>query len=66
MSPKRKTETPRDIVKKLLAEGWIDVGGKGDHRNFKEDGRRVTVDMGVREIPVGTLRSVYRQAGWEW
>ncbi|TAK49798.1 MAG: type II toxin-antitoxin system HicA family toxin [Xanthobacteraceae bacterium] len=28
--------------------------------------RRVTVDMGAREIPTGTLRSIYRQAGWEW
>jgi predicted RNA binding protein YcfA (HicA-like mRNA interferase family) len=27
---------------------------------------RVTLDMGARDIPMGTLRSIYRQAGWEW
>jgi predicted RNA binding protein YcfA (HicA-like mRNA interferase family) len=27
---------------------------------------RVTIDAGAREIPTGTLRSIYRQARWEW
>jgi predicted RNA binding protein YcfA (HicA-like mRNA interferase family) len=26
----------------------------------------VTIDRGAREFPTGTLRSIYRQAGWEW
>lgn len=67
MNAKRLTETPKEIVRKLVAEGWTEVGGKGDHRNFKKAGMgKVTVDMGAREIPVGTLRSIYRQAGWRW
>ncbi|WP_306416210.1 type II toxin-antitoxin system HicA family toxin [Affinirhizobium pseudoryzae] len=28
--------------------------------------RRVSLDMGVREIPTGTLRSIFRQAWWDW
>ena len=42
--------------------------GKGDHVNFTKQGIRivVTIDTGVREILVGTLRSIYRLAGWEW
>ncbi|KAB0681322.1 type II toxin-antitoxin system HicA family toxin [Aureimonas leprariae] len=66
MSPKRQVESPKDIAKRLIAEGWTKRKGKGDHRNFVKDGRLVTLDMGRREIPIGTLRSVYRQAGWEW
>ncbi len=27
---------------------------------------RVTIDTGAREQIAGTLRSIYRQAGWEW
>jgi predicted RNA binding protein YcfA (HicA-like mRNA interferase family) len=42
--------------------------GKGDHVNFTKPGNRfvVTVDTGVKEIPIGTLRSIYRLAGWAW
>jgi predicted RNA binding protein YcfA (HicA-like mRNA interferase family) len=38
---------------------------RGDHHNYNKPGRRfvITVDMGVREIPVGTLRSTERPAG---
>ena len=24
-----------DIIKRLKAEGWVKVGGKGDHEKFK-------------------------------
>jgi len=27
---------------------------------------KVTLDMGVEEVPAGTLRPIYRQAGWTW
>lgn len=42
--------------------------GLGDHVQWKHSATtgRVTVDMGQPEIPTGTLRSIYRQAGWEW
>lgn len=68
MNPKRPTETPKEVVRRLLADGWTERKGKGDHRNFVKPGRPVvvTVDMGVREIPIGTLRNIYRQAGWAW
>lgn len=42
--------------------------GPGDHVQLVHPERsgKVTLDMGTREIPIGTLRSVYRQAGWTW
>lgn len=67
MSPKHPPETPVAIRKKLLADGWTERGGKGDHRNFRKPGHGVvTLDMGVRDIPAGTLRNIYRVAGWAW
>jgi hypothetical protein len=27
---------------------------------------KVTLDIGADPIPTGTLRSIYKQAGWEW
>ena len=57
-----------DNTQQSLAAGWTERKGKGDHVNFNKPGHPfvITVDMGVREIPVGTLRSIYRKAGWNW
>jgi predicted RNA binding protein YcfA (HicA-like mRNA interferase family) len=68
VSPKRPVESPHDIIRRLIADGWVMRKGKGDHINFTKPGVRfvVTVDTGVREIPIGTLRSIYRIAGWAW
>jgi predicted RNA binding protein YcfA (HicA-like mRNA interferase family) len=67
MSPKRTVESPRDVAKRLLAEGYVRRSGKGDHVNFVKAGAPiVTLDMGKREIPIGTLRMIYRAAGWTW
>jgi predicted RNA binding protein YcfA (HicA-like mRNA interferase family) len=60
---------PREVLKRLTAEGWIvKRRGPGDHVQLVHPAKpgKVTVDMGVREIPIGTLRSVFRQAGWKW
>ncbi len=59
----------RDVVKRLEAEGWVIVRrGPGDHVQYKHPERRgrVTLDTGERDIPTGTLRSIYDQAGWDW
>jgi predicted RNA binding protein YcfA (HicA-like mRNA interferase family) len=66
---KHKPITPKEAVKMLEADGWtLKRRGPGDHRQFAHPTKKgkVTVDMGVREIPIGTLRSIYRQAGWNW
>lgn len=66
----RGTMTPKDVVRRLLNDGWIlKRKGPGDHQQFvhpAKPGGRVTVDMGARDIPMGTLRSIFRQAGWTW
>lgn len=68
MPKKHQPMTPAEVCKRLEAEGWIGRPGKGDHRVYRRPGARavVTIDMGRREIPVGTVRSIFRAAGWEW
>lgn len=58
----------RDIIAKLAADGWREVRQKGSHKQFAHPDRtgRVTVPHPKQDIPKGTLRSIYRQAGWEW
>jgi predicted RNA binding protein YcfA (HicA-like mRNA interferase family) len=65
---KHSPESPRDICRRLEADGWVLRKGKGDHRNYNKPRQPsvIMIDMGVREIPIGTLRSIYREAGWDW
>lgn len=44
------------------------VGGKGDHVKFKHPKRpgHVVVPHPRKDLAVGTLRNIYRQAGWAW
>jgi predicted RNA binding protein YcfA (HicA-like mRNA interferase family) len=57
-----------DIIRRLEAEGWEGVGGKGDHRKYKHPAKpgHVTVPHPRKDLPVGTLRNIFRQAGWDW
>jgi len=58
----------KDIIKRLKAEGWVLHHVKGDHHQFKHPERatKVTVPHPKKDLPIGTVRSIYRQAGWEW
>lgn len=69
MGRSQHTNKRREIEKRLRAEGWKIVRtGPGDHVQYKHPTKpgRVTVDTGPSDIPTGTLKSIYDQAGWEW
>jgi predicted RNA binding protein YcfA (HicA-like mRNA interferase family) len=69
MSLRDHSKKTRDVVAKLALDGWEVVRrGPGDHVQFKHPTKpgRVTLDSGASEQTPGTLRSIYRQAGWEW
>ena len=55
----------RTIIRALIADGWELVASKGSHHQFKHPSRpgRVTVPHPKRDIPLGTLRSIEKQAG---
>jgi len=47
-------------------DGWEMVAAHGDHHQFKHPQKkgRVTVPHPNKDIPTGTVRSIYKQAGW--
>ncbi|MFZ0603845.1 MAG: type II toxin-antitoxin system HicA family toxin [Roseiarcus sp.] len=53
-----------DILAALRADGWVEVTQKGSHVQLKHPMRpgRVTVPRPRRDLPIGTLRSIERQA----
>jgi predicted RNA binding protein YcfA (HicA-like mRNA interferase family) len=55
-----------DIIKRLKADGWYLANTVGSHQQYKHPTRpgRVTVTHPRKDIPIGTLRSIYKQAGW--
>jgi len=55
----------RAIIRAIEKDGWIEVGQKGSHKQFKHPTKpgRVTVPHPKRDLPTGTLRSIEKQAG---
>jgi len=56
----------REVKRKLEAVGFVEVGQKGSHVKFAkqtDEGMRTAIVPRHREIAVGTLRSILRQAG---
>ncbi|MBT3968076.1 MAG: type II toxin-antitoxin system HicA family toxin [Gammaproteobacteria bacterium] len=58
----------REVIRHLEADGWTIHHIKGSHHQFKHLSKpgKVTVPHPKKDIPTATLRSIYRQAGWEW
>ena len=55
----------RDVIKALQKDGWYEVNQVGSHKQFKHATKpgRVTVPRPKRDIPIGTLKSIEKQAG---
>jgi predicted RNA binding protein YcfA (HicA-like mRNA interferase family) len=55
----------RGVIKVLQKDGWYEVNQVGSHKQFKHATKpgRVTVLHPKRDIPIGTLKSIEKQAG---
>jgi predicted RNA binding protein YcfA (HicA-like mRNA interferase family) len=56
----------REVKRKLEAAGFMQVSQKGSHVKFvkhADEGTRTAIVPHHREVAVGTLRSIIRQAG---
>jgi predicted RNA binding protein YcfA (HicA-like mRNA interferase family) len=66
--------TTTSNIQKILAELPFLIQRKtcqkarGSHYHFKhpENPGRVTVPHPKKDLPKGTLRGIFRQAGWQW
>ncbi|MEG3872056.1 type II toxin-antitoxin system HicA family toxin [Microcoleus sp. Z1_B5] len=58
----------REVIKMLEDDGWYLARTKGSHRQFKHPEKAGTVtvsgNLGI-DMPIGTLKSVLRQAQLE-
>ncbi len=62
------SQSSRAIIDRLEADGWELKRVKGDHHQFRKPGNPnvITVAHPTKAIPIGTLRKIFRDAGWDW
>ncbi len=55
----------REIIKKLKKDSWYEVAHECSHKQFKHPTRagRVTVKHPVKDVKIGTIKSIERQSG---
>lgn len=56
----------KDVIKLIENDGWFQVTQVGSHRQFKHNVKvgRVTIAGKLsKDMPIGTLNSVLKQAG---
>jgi predicted RNA binding protein YcfA (HicA-like mRNA interferase family) len=58
----------REVIARLKKDGWLLVHIRGSHHHFKHSEKpgRVTVPHPKKDLPKGTLRSIFRQADLQW
>lgn len=58
----------REIISRLKREGWELVNVRGSHHQYKhpQNKNKITVPHPKKDLPKGTLKNIYKQAGWDW
>jgi predicted RNA binding protein YcfA (HicA-like mRNA interferase family) len=60
--PKRLSST--EVIRVLESHGFVFVSQKGSHTKYRNTtGRSTIVPHPKKELPIGTTRSIIRQAG---
>lgn len=57
----------RDIVRRLQADGWVEVRIKGSHHVFKHPDFRYVISVmhPQKDLGKGLIRKIYTDAGWK-
>ena len=60
-----KSYSSKEVIKFLQDDGWFEVNCVGDHHQFNHPTKpgRVTLTHPKKDIPIGTLKSIEKQAG---
>ncbi|MDP0925660.1 type II toxin-antitoxin system HicA family toxin [Paracoccus onubensis] len=53
----------KKLLKMLKAEGFEEVSKKGSHLKLRKGERTVILPHPKKDLPLGTVRSIYEQAG---
>ena len=62
------SKSSREIIKTLKDDGWILYRVSGSHHIFAHPAKpgTVTVPHPRKDLSMGTMRSIFRQAGLDW
>ena len=55
----------RNVIRRIEADGWYLLRTRGDHRQYKHPTKKGVVTISGhpgRDMPIGTLLSVFKQA----
>jgi predicted RNA binding protein YcfA (HicA-like mRNA interferase family) len=58
----------REVIAHLEADGWYQVRTKGSHRHFRHPTKAGLVTVAGKlslDVPIGTLKSIWKQAQLE-
>lgn len=63
-----KSFSSREIIKIIESDGWFEVACVGDHHQFKHPSKsgRVTIPHPKKDIPQGTVKNIFKQAGIDY
>lgn len=53
----------KKLLKLLKAEGFEEIQKRGSHLKLRKGDRTVILPHPKKDLPLGTVRSIYRQAG---
>jgi predicted RNA binding protein YcfA (HicA-like mRNA interferase family) len=55
----------KGLIRALEQDGWYQVGQTGSHVHFKHDTKKgkITVPHPVKDLPIGTLKSIEKASG---
>ena len=55
----------REVISRIEADGWLEVRQRGSHKHFRHPVKpgTATVPHPIRDLPIGTLKSIERQTG---
>jgi len=54
----------RKIARRLLKDGFELISVRGSHHTDRKGARMVILLPPKKELPLGTVRAIYQQAGW--
>lgn len=60
--------TVREVLRRLADDGWVQTSQKGSHRQSEhptKPGKVTVAGKPSESLAPKTLRSIWRQAGWE-
>jgi predicted RNA binding protein YcfA (HicA-like mRNA interferase family) len=57
----------KEVMRRLKDDGWYIVNIRGSHHQFKHPTKpgKVTLPHPKKDLPIGTVRNIFRQSGLE-